>query len=218
VTRRTHWVSLEVEQDVGVVPTSGACTIPSQEARGYACYRQTDGATYLGNPVATNEPLAVGISTTRAVVGYEAVLFYTSSVGVRLGYAFLGEGPTPPYGAPFIPLLAEARAVHWFGSDPFAGMGMRPYAFVDAGYSMFDIAIRAHVREDFTGTNRQGGNDLEQTLDVYKRAGDAFVGLGAGTVLALTNGTGVSAELQVAQSFPYGATLLMPRLGLRFGL
>ena len=54
VERRTNWISLSVQQDVGLVSTTGACSVYSQENEGYACYR-ADGKQYIGNPVLTNE-------------------------------------------------------------------------------------------------------------------------------------------------------------------
>jgi hypothetical protein len=215
--RRANWLSVEVEQQLGLVATTGACSVPSQENEGYAC-RRDDGATYIGNPIYTNEPLALGWAPTRLVLGYERVVFYDTSVGMKLGYAFMGSGPTPPGGGEFLPFSAELRFVHWFGEDPFARQGLRPYAAIGGGFQMVDIHIAAHVREDVTAPmGIQGGNDLEQTLDVYKRAGDGFVMVGGGLVLAITPGFGLSAELRALEVFPFSAAVLSGTLGARGG-
>jgi hypothetical protein len=216
--RRQNWISLEFEQQAGLVPTAGACSVSSQENEGYACYRERDGATYIGNPIYTNEPLELGWAPTRILIGYERVLFYDTSVGAKLGYAVFGSGPTPAGGSEFFPFSAELRFAHWFGRDPFATSGLRPYVVIGGGMAMFDIHVRAHVREDVTAPmGVQGGNDLEQTLDVWKRAGDGFVLAGGGAVLELAPGFGVSSELRVLEVFPFGAAVLGGTLGARVG-
>ena len=63
----------------------------------------------------------------------------------------------------------------------------------------------------------QGGNDLEQTLDVYKRAGDGYVVLGAGAFYPISEGFGPNAELRVYQVFPFGATILGGSVGAKVG-
>jgi hypothetical protein len=215
--RRLNWLSLELKGSVGFVSRTGACSIAAQETAGYACYRQRDGATYLGNPVHTNEPIAAAWAPPRVVVGYERVLFRSSSVGLRAGYAFLGSGPTPASGVGFLPISGELRLSHWFGRDPFAGARLKPYAFAAAGFAMHDLNFEVHVREDPLGPPRQGANDLEQTLDVWKRAGDAYVALGGGAQLALSSGTSLGAELSLEQAFPFDATLVGASFGYHVG-
>jgi hypothetical protein len=218
VERELNWLELGVEQGAGIVSTTGACSVPSQESEGYACYRRSDGDIYAGDPVYTNEPLRVGLAPTRVLVGYDRVLFYGTSIGLRIGYALVGEGPTLPQGTPFFPLSVELRAAHWFGRDPFAVTGVRPYVYTILGAGMFDISFPVHVRErPTTNINYQGGNDLEQTLDGHKRAGDVFVGAGAGMMWALTRQSGPAAELGVVQVFPTSATVFLPRISYRVG-
>ena len=215
VERRTNWISLSVEQDVGVVSTTGACSVHSQENDGYACYR-ADGKQYIGSPVLTNEPLGIGRGSTRVVLGFDRLVYYNTSLGVRLGFAF-GKGPTPRAGTAFVPLSISARATHWFGNDPFARSGLRPFAFLTAGYEMVDIKTKVHVREDPTMLSYQGGNDLEQTVDLWKRAGDGFVGLGGGLSLTLGRRTAVALELAVLEAFPFGALVVAPNAGIMVG-
>ncbi len=215
--RRRNWLSVELEQGLGVVPTTGACSVESQENEGYACFRETDGAAYVGNPVYTNEPLRAGLAPTRVLIGYERVLFYDTSVGVRVGYAFLGSGRTPRGGAGFVPFSAEVHAKHWFGGDPFARPAPRFYGLLGAGFAQFDVHVKAHVREDPTRANVQGGNDLEQTLDVWKRAGDGFVVLGFGAAVPVSEAFSPFAELRGYQVFPFGATIVSGALGVSVG-
>lgn len=215
--RHERWLTLEFESGLGVVSTTGACSVRSQEEAGYLCRRERDGVIYTGAPVYTNEPPAVGTLPLRIVLGFEHLISEQNSVGVRLGYAVLGRGPTPPGGSAFIPYSAELRGTHVFKADPFASTGWAPYAFVDGGYAMYDIEVSARVREDIRLAT-QGGNDLEQELHVWRRAGDAFVGAGGGVLLMPTRGLALSAELSSAAAFPFGALLLRGSVGIRAGL
>jgi len=216
VDRRTSWLSVSVEQDVGVVHATGACSLHAQENEGYACYR-ADGAQYAGDPVHTNEPLGVGRGPTRVVLGYDHLIHYDTSLGVRAGWVVAGEGPTPREGTELVPLSVSARATHWFGEDPFARSGLRPFAFLTAGYAMVDVNAEAHVREDTTADVHQGGNDLEQTVDLWKRAGDGFVGVGGGLALAFTGGSAAFVEVGVLEAFPFGALVIAPSAGVMLG-
>jgi hypothetical protein len=67
-----------------------------------------------------------------------------------------------------------------------------------------------HVREDPTASQTQPGNDLEQELDAWKRAGDGFAGLGVGATFAFTPRTAAGLELSVVETFPFGATVVTP--------
>jgi hypothetical protein len=214
--RRTAWPQVAVEQDFGFVRTSGACSVVAQETEGYACYRP-DGQQYIGNPVLTNEPVGAALGPTRIVLGYDHLVHYDVSVGVRVGWAIHGDGPTPPGGLEFIPVSAALRVSKWFGDDPFAETGLRPFIYVTGGYAMFDLATSVHVREDPAARPLQGGNDLEQELEVYKRAGDGFIGGGAGLALAFTHYLTAQLELGALGVFPVGAFVLAPSAGIGVG-
>lgn len=218
VDRRMNHVSLSLSAGAGLVTGSGACSVAAQEADGYACYRQSDGARYLGHPVYTNEPLRVVRAPLRAELGYERLVDFDTTLGVRFGYAFFGGGPDDVGGQAFVPFSGELRAAHWFADDPFAERGLAGYLLVSAGFAMFDLEGSAHVREDPTARSGQGGNDLEQTLDLWKRAGDFFVGAGVGGALRFSPGLALRAEISAVAAFPHRAVLLRPSLGLEAGL
>lgn len=213
IQRSLSWMSLGLEQDLGLVSTTGACSIQAQEREGTACFRKTDGESYTSNPVYTNEPIGAARGPTRVVVGYDRVVFYDTSFGIRAGMAFAGEGPTARGAAPFVPWSLSLRATHWFGDDPFAHSGWRPFAFLTAGYAQFDLVTSVDVREDPSRFSYQGGNDLEQELELWKRAGDGFAGIGAGVAFAPTQGTMLGAEISLVQVFPFSATVVTPTLG-----
>jgi hypothetical protein len=218
VVRKPNWISVSVSGGLGLFAGTGACSIESQENAGYACYRQTDGARYLGHPVYTNEPLVLGRAPLRVELGYERLLFFDTTVTARLGYAFFGAGPDDVSATPFLPLSAALGARYYPGHDPFATRGFQPFVSASGGFSMFDLEGTVDVREDPSPPlASQGGNDLEQTLDVWRRAGDVFVSVGAGAVLVTSPGFAVHAELDVAQTFPHAATIGTLRLGAAVG-
>jgi hypothetical protein len=217
VTRKRNWISLAVSGGLGLFAGTGACSIESQETEGYACYRQTDGARYLGHPVYTNEPLAIGRAPLRVELGYERLLFYDASLTARVGYAFFGASPEEASATPFLPLSAALGARYFFARDPFGQRGLQSFVSASAGFSMFDLEGTVRAREDPTRPSLQGGNDLEQTLDVWRRAGDAFVAIGGGAVLWSSPGFSVQAELDIAQAFPHPATIATLRVGAATG-
>lgn len=216
IQRKKNWISVGISQDVGFVATTGACGIHRQEHAGYACFR-ADGEQYIGNPVLTNESPGVGRGQTRIQAGFERLVHYDTTLGVRLGWAIWGEGPTPNAGTEFVPISTSGRVTHWMGKDPFAHDGWRPFVFLTGGYSMVDIKTSAFVREDPFADSYQGGNDLEQTLEVWKRAGDGFVGLGAGTMFSWQAGRAAYVEIAMHSVFPFAALVFVPSAGVQLG-
>jgi hypothetical protein len=213
--RQRTLFSISAQQDFGLFRGTAACSIYAQENEGYACYRD-DGQQYMGSPIVTNEPLAVGPGPTRVVVGIDQVVYYDTTIGARVGWAVRGAGPTPRGAAEFFPLSVALRGTHWFGSDLFARRGWRPFAFVTGGYATFDIHGTVHVRENSAVSSRQGGNSLEQQLEVWKRAGDGFVGLGGGAAFAFDRHVTAFAEIGLLYVFPFDAAVVASSLGAQF--
>jgi len=213
--RRKNWIVAGVSASAGLVPGAGACSLYSQENEGYACYRERDGVRYLGEPVHTNEPLVAATGPIRAEIGYERLVFYETTVGARVGYTFFGRGPDEL--GPFFPFSGELSVARYFHPDPFARSGLAPFLTLSAGFSMVDLHGSVHVREDPTRPPTQAGNDLDQDLELWKRAGDGFVGIGVGTLYTTSLGFGVRGELGAVQCFPYGATLLRGLVGVQAG-
>lgn len=216
IDRKKTWASLGLSQDLGVIATTGACHIYQQEHFGYSCFR-SDGEQYYGNPVLTNESIGAGLGQTRLVAGIERLVHYNTTIGLRAGFAFYGEGPTSKDGTTFVPFSASARISHWLGSDPFARQGLLSYVFLAGGYSMVDIATSTHVREDPTQPPFQPSNDLDQNVTVWKRSGDGFVGMGGGISFRYTSTRAAFAELSVASVFPFAALVITPQIGLAMG-
>ncbi len=216
IDRKKSWLSLGISQDFGVVATTGACHVYQQENHGYSCFR-ADGEQYIGNAVLTNEALGAGLGPTRVLVGFERLVHYDTTLGLRAGFALFGQGPTPREGTEFVPFSASLRVAHWFGDDPFARQGLRSFVFLTGGYSMVDIVTTTHVREDPNLAPYQGGNDLEQTLKVWKRAGDGFAGFGGGVSFGFSATRAAYAELALMSVFPFSALVISPQLGVAMG-
>jgi hypothetical protein len=214
--RRKNWLSLGISGTLGLVPGAGACTLHSQENEGYACYRQRDGARYLGEPVYTNEPLRPARGPLRVWLGYERLVFYETTLGGRVGYTFFGKGPDAL--GDFLPISVEASVTRFLHDDPFARSGVAAFVKLAGGFSMLDLRGTLHVREDPTRPRVQGGNDLEQTVDVWKRAGDGYVSAGGGATFRTSLNFGVRVEVGIAQTFPFAATLVTGTVGTELGL
>jgi hypothetical protein len=73
------------------------------------------------------------------------------------------------------------------------------------------------VREDPNAPYTQAGNDLEQELDAWRRAGDGFVSLGAGATYSLSDAFAPLFEVSACQTFPYGALVVTGNLGIKVG-
>jgi hypothetical protein len=216
--RDKNWLSLAAEQDFVFVPTTDACTRKSQTTDGYACFRQRDGAQYRGSALRdVNHPIQAGLGPTRVVVGYDRLILEHVMLGGRAGWAVRGEQPAGKNAIEFLRLHAEVRLSYWLGHDPLAHAGLRGFLMTNAGVGQFDTVVPVQVGEDLRQAKRQGGNDLRQTLDASKRAGDFFLGAGAGLLFGSSRSSGFSAALRVLEVFPFGATVVAPELGYMKG-
>jgi hypothetical protein len=210
-------VSLVLEQDFAFVPTTDACSIESQSTEGFACFRRTDGAPYRGAPLPDqNHPIRAGLGPSRVVLGYDRAILRRTSVGLRFGWAFYGERRMSRNAAGFVPFHAEARLAYWLGKDPFAQTGFRPFFTLSAGVGQFDSQVPVKVTEDLS-QSIQPGNDLEQTLDANQRAGDYFLGLGAGALVGASPRGGWLFGLRGLEVFPFTATVLALETGYVLG-
>ena len=205
---------------LGLFAGTGACSIAeSGERRHGVLSPDRRRSAISATPSTPTNPSFSAARRFRVELGYERVLFYDTTLTARLGYAFFGAGPEDVSATPFIPLSASLGARYFPGHDPFATRGLKGFVSASGGFSMFDLEGSVHVREDTTPPlAAQGGNDLEQTLDVWRRAGDAFVSVGAGAVLWSSPGFAFHAELDVAQTFPHAATIGTLRVGAATGL
>ncbi len=211
--RRFDWWTATLSQEAGIFPARGGCDVHAQEQEGYACFRE-DGLPYIGNPVYAGRAFASGRGMTRVALGYERLVHYNTTLGVRLGWALFGEREAARGAPAFVPFHGAARLTHWFGDDPLARQGFRPHAFLSLGYAQTDIASTMWTWERPDAPSFQGGNDLAQRLTIHRRAGDAFVGGGVGLGYAFESGFVPTAELAVVDAFPFGALVLVGTAGV----
>lgn len=207
---RKNWISVALQQDFLFLPSAAN---PCVSGAGYDCFRDDESPFYsaLSMRSATKIDGGLGAATTRVLVGYERA-FYNFTAGVRLGFA-LGGGPEAPGGQAFLPAHVEGRLAYWFGSDPFARGGLRPYLAVFGGLGQVDCNVPIDVYT--SEVDAQAGRTT--TLDAWKKAGTGFAGLGAGLLYALAPRTGPYAEMRGMQLFGASGTAMSLQLGYSFG-
>lgn len=219
---RKTWLSLGVAGDLAWVSGKNVCALESQRDNGYSCFRNGDSGKleqYYGEPVlgeANSISPGFRLRTGRVLLGIDHAVSSSFTVGGRLGFAFNGgpKGENDAHG--FLPLHLEGRLAYWFGDDPFARTGFRPYLFAAGGLAQVDSRMNVHVVED-TRPSHQPDNPEEQDLVVYKKMGQGFVGLGGGVLYALSKSGGIVVELKAMMMFPSPGQVLEPTLGYAIG-
>ncbi len=205
-----NWISLSVQQDLLALGSSKATCAGDND---YACF--SDGGTYYsGIPYDRSGDEVSGglrLATTRILVGYDRAIG-SFTVGARVGYAF-GGGPRAEGGRAFLPLHAEARVAYWFGHDPFARTGPKPYLVVSGGLAQVD----ARVPVVAYATEKAYVDDTRTTFDAWRKSGTAFVGGGVGMLYALTPRQGPLAEVKFIEMLGKSAPTLSLSLGYAVG-
>jgi hypothetical protein len=163
--------------------------------------------------------------TTRIALTIERAIFRSFTAGLRFGIA-LGGGPTPAKGPTFLPIHLEARAAYWIARPHSAEPGFQGYISLASGLAQMDASRAIEVNECRVelgaqctpATNEQPGgpNPNHQALEAYKKAGQAFVGLGAGVWISFVRGSAAVIELKALQFFPSAATTLSPSVAYVF--
>lgn len=207
---KKNWLSLAIQQDF--LALSGS-TSTCAGGTGYDCF---SGSTYYADvPYAmSGDQVRGGLTpaTTRILAGYDRALG-SFTLGARVGYAFRG-GPTTPGLRAFFPAHIELRAAYWFGSDPFARTGVRPYLVVAGGVAQVDGSVDVTIYKNA----QDYAADTRTHLDAWRKAGLGFVGGGAGMLLAVTPRMGPFVEAKFAGLLGLGGASLNLQLGYAFGL
>jgi hypothetical protein len=127
--------------------------------------------------------------------------------------AFRGGPQTPGYN-PFMPVHAEVRAAYWFGHDPFARTGLRPYVVVAGGVAQVDasVGVKLYKTADDYATNNV------DHYDAWRKTGLVFVGGGAGLGLAVAPRHVIFVEAKFAELFGLSGSSLNLQLGYALGL
>jgi hypothetical protein len=205
-----NWFGLGFQVDALILPSADeACAGGS----GYTCFGQ---GYYAQKPLPGADDAVDGgfkLATMRFVLAYDRALTSHVLVGGRFGYAFHG-GPQRPGGPAFEPFDLEARVSYWFGHDPLAHKGLRPFVMAAAGIAEVDASVPVDVYANMA--SYQAGQ--QQDFTAWKKTGLGFVALGLGAMYAVTTSSGVVLELKAQETFPTAGTGFGAQLGYAIGL
>jgi hypothetical protein len=215
------WLSLGLMQDVAFISGNDVCSEKSQVSGGFTCVRSS-GSQYHGTPLAGSGGKLGGVSlaASRVTLASNVRLSDKFSAGVRLGYAFLGQGPKPDGGKDFLSLSAEAEGAYWLSSHAYSTRVVGTFVELSAGLAEVDGKSKVTVRENtmVPPPVSQLDNPATQPLSAYKKAGAGFAGVGAGLFVPVGRRAGLIVDLRVIQLFPSSGTGLSLGLAGAFGL
>jgi hypothetical protein len=247
---KKNWVGLHFAPDFAIVGGDDVCSVASQRDNGFACFNSEDASPYpfAETPQDTrpgqNNRIATGFSefgatSMRIMASYDRALMPNLTLGARAGFAFNG-GP-PANGKAFLPIHAEGRAQYFFGKDPLAKKGLRPYVHAGGGMAQVDAKLKVKAT-DCGGvidpsSNRNPGpanqaefaecmnpdatpiaDHVELNLDAYKKLGTGFVTLGGGAVYAITPKFGLQLNVNLMMMLGSSGFVIQPSLGGVYGL
>jgi hypothetical protein len=158
------------------------------------------------------------------------------TIGLRAGLA-IGGGPPSVDGTAFLPVHAEARGSYFFGSNPLARKGFRPYVFVGGGLAQVDAKSAVVVQEcegirngDVAARDACVAGDrqfliqseidaLPQVqIDAYEKLGQGFAAVGGGAQLPLSGSLLLQGNVGVMVMLPTFGIVVEPSLGLALAL
>ena len=224
VEAKKNWFGLAVSPDLAFISGDDVCSQDGRDNRHFACF-YSDGSEYKGEPKAgraNNIQSGVAPSTIRALLSYDRLIGHNIEAGLRLGFAFNG-GPKPDGASGFLPVHAELRGSYFFGKEPFARTGLRPFGFVATGLAQVDTRVGVEIREDPTkadGTpncTTPVGGECKTNLDAWRRSGLAFVGVGVGAQYAVTRAQALVLDVKLSEMFPATALIISPEIGFVTG-
>ena len=212
---KKNWISLALQMDFLFLPgTTGTCYGPPES--NYTCFDST-GTYYAAVPYVGSGDVVqggLGLGTVRILAGYDRAIG-NFTVGARVGAAFYGGGPAaPPPGKGFFPFHGEARAQYFFGKDPFARKGLRPYVVIGGGVAEVDAKVGVILYKSAADY----ATDTRTSLDAWQKAGTGFIAGGAGLMLGVTPRTGPFVELKYMQLLGASSPALNLQLGWALGL
>ncbi len=207
---KKNWFGLTVSPDFAWLPGGNYCT-PDQPS-GYACFNASGdetGGSYssVDTPVSTADGFAP--ATVRILLSYDRAVWSNIAVGTRIGFAFNGSPKPQDGGRGFLPIHFELRGTYWFGKDAFSRTGFRPFAFVGGGLAQVDGKVSV--------APRQNDQVRTVTVDVWRKAGQQFVALGAGFMYALNARGGLVLDLKYSQMFPDSGSVISPEISYVLG-
>ncbi len=224
-------LGVHLVQDFVLMGADRACSRSSREDGTFACFDESTGKAYLGDPQAGGGGgIATGLApgTSRLLASVELALSPSSSLGARGGVALRGRAP----GEEFPPVHVEARATHGLG--PLAA-ALRPFAFVSLGLAQIDASVPVLVRD--CGSGLEGdppGTTIEPSsaqyrackdgaarvaahrplkLRAWRRLGHGFAALGAGAMWRLGRAA-VVVDSAALVAFPSAGFALESSIGV----
>jgi hypothetical protein len=216
---KIFFLGLHLIQDAALVSGTDVCSQSSQRDSGFSCFR-TDESQYLGAPQPGVRNVIAGeltLATTRIALGADLKLADQVSIGLRVGYAFLGGAPSVAGGKPFLPIHAEARGAYWLSSA--YATNIAPFLFAAGGLAQVDAKNTVTVVEDRSVSPPPSQlNPDSQDLDAYKKMGLLFAGVGMGAYFPFGATHGLSFELRFLFLFPDTGFVSGAALGYSLGL
>ncbi len=183
--------------------------------------------TILGQSGKTSGGPALG--TLRVFVSFDYFITDNISLGLRLGRAFRGNDANS---VTFFPWHIEARGQYFFGKDPLATTGFKPYAMVGGGAAEFDAPVpnvkvmpgtgdastgqytsnmNACTEIDAAGTCRLGN------VTAYRLAGQGFAEIGGGFWYLATENIAINVAAKLLFPLPTFSPGVAPEVGVKFG-
>jgi len=207
-----NWVGLHFGLDMVGIGGSDLCAPGTEgDTATYACFFQ-DTEEYFYWQTIPGSGGSIGSTfvrgTMRLMASYDRALLDNVSAGVRVGYAF-GGGPQPASATAFLPLHFEVRGTYWFGANPFAKEGLRPYVHVGGGVAQVDAKVPVQVR----AVNPNDGNSYILNVDAWQKLGTGFVTAGGGLAFALSPTLALQANLNAMLMLGNSGFVIQPSLG-----
>jgi hypothetical protein len=215
-------VGLHFGVDTWVSPSwKSVCGDQSLRDGKFYCYNSGETRINTGTTIRTNRiPMTdsgdagdvdpgLRLATMRVMASVDYVLKKYLSVGVRLGWAFLG-GPRAVHfdseGRPrqshrFIPVHAEARGTLWLRS--LGKPGLHPYVHLSAG--LVEVDANIPIKGRLNGNSRK--------LDAWRKLGPAMAGGGFGALYNITPMYGIQLNVNAMMMFPTTGFVFEPSLG-----
>lgn len=219
ICKANTWACVSDGRDVGLAPTTKyADNIDTINPEGSG---RTSGGPALG--------------TKRVFLSFDYFLTPNISLGLRLGRAFGGNDANT---VSFFPWHFEARAQYFFGKDPLATTGLKPYVMIGGGAAEFDapvpeIKVLPTNQSSVDGSGNYNAGDCNDGVvsdpangvlcrrtgvKGYRLAGQGFAALGGGVWYLVTPNIAINANLKLLFPLPTFSLGFAPELGIKVGL
>jgi hypothetical protein len=215
------WLSFSVQQDIGILGAQrDVCGPQAANPDQYNCLEEhglggeTADLQYGGIPATGGGNAILGgfkLATTRFLVGIDFLLGQNLTFGARAGYGVNVQVPANG-------VHGEVRLAYWIGKEPFKQKGLRPYLVAMGGYANMDAKLNVPIAESGATVGKNAGVPPNQTLQVWRKSGPGFAGLGGGLMIPTGPAGGVLIEVKFEALFGNSGFALSPTVGYAIGL